>query len=323
MVKHTVSIIVPVYGVEKYLPACIDSILGQTYMDYELILVDDGSPDDCGRICDEYAGKDERIKVIHKQNGGLADARNAGIRAAEGEFIVFCDSDDTMVDKGLEKVMDYVLDCLPDIVLCSCAFNYEDGTVYERVNVHEHILSGGDFVEIVSDFVNQSIVPWPAWRNVFKRSFLVDNGLWFDTAYTSAEDCDFYFKACSFAKSFGAVDVVLINYTAKRQGSILNTLNCRNIESISAVYKKWQTILKNKYGTKRAASILRCFSQHYYYLVFQAMNQKDNDKLLEICERYKSILIYISGFKKKLVVIMYFLIGVSTSFKILKKGLYK
>ena len=88
------SIIVPVYQVEPYLCRCIDSILAQTFTDFELILVDDGSPDRCPMICDEYAKNDERIRVIHKKNGGLSSARNAGMEAAQGKYFLFCDSDD-------------------------------------------------------------------------------------------------------------------------------------------------------------------------------------------------------------------------------------
>lgn len=89
-----ISIIVPVYNVEKYLEQCIDSILTQTFEDFELILVDDGSPDKCPEICDEYAQKDDRVRVIHKENGGVSSARNAGMKLACGEYILFCDSDD-------------------------------------------------------------------------------------------------------------------------------------------------------------------------------------------------------------------------------------
>ena len=89
-----VSIIVPIYNVEKYLPRCIESILAQTFTDFELILVDDGSPDRCGEICDYYKKKDKRVKVIHKENGGLSSARNAGINIAIGDYIGFVDSDD-------------------------------------------------------------------------------------------------------------------------------------------------------------------------------------------------------------------------------------
>ena len=93
MNRPLISVIIPVYEVEAYLHKCIDSVIGQTYRELEIILVDDGSPDNCGDVCDEYAAVDSRIKVIHKQNGGLSDARNAGLDAASGEFIGFVDSD--------------------------------------------------------------------------------------------------------------------------------------------------------------------------------------------------------------------------------------
>lgn len=96
-----VSIIVPIYKVEKYIYKCINSILGQSLTEFELILVDDGSPDRCGDICDEYAKKDKRIKVIHKENGGLSDARNSGLDVATGKFVAFIDSDDFIDRKSV------------------------------------------------------------------------------------------------------------------------------------------------------------------------------------------------------------------------------
>lgn len=98
-----VSVIVPCYKVERYLPTCIESILGQSYDDWELILVDDGSPDRCGAICDEYAQNDNRIKAIHKPNGGLSSARNAGMRAMTGEYVTFVDSDDFLHPDALKQ----------------------------------------------------------------------------------------------------------------------------------------------------------------------------------------------------------------------------
>lgn len=94
MESSKISIIVPVYKVEQYLERCVKSLINQTYKNIEIILVDDGSPDQCPKMCDDYASEDSRIKVIHKKNGGLSDARNAGLDAATGEFIAFVDSDD-------------------------------------------------------------------------------------------------------------------------------------------------------------------------------------------------------------------------------------
>ena len=108
------SIIVPVYKVRRHLQRCIESILQQTYTDYELILVDDGSPDNCGAICDRYAQECDKVKVIHKKNGGLSSARNAGIAAAKGEYITFVDGDDTIAS-GTYYYNMRILQSNPDI----------------------------------------------------------------------------------------------------------------------------------------------------------------------------------------------------------------
>ena len=101
-----ISVIVPIYNVERYLKACVDSIVNQTYSNLEIILVDDGSPDKCPEICDEYAKRDKRIKVIHQENGGLSAARNAGINVVRGEFLTFIDSDDFVSKNYVELLYD-------------------------------------------------------------------------------------------------------------------------------------------------------------------------------------------------------------------------
>lgn len=123
------SIIVPVYNVELYLRRCVDSILSQTFTDYELILVDDGSPDNCGKICDEYAQKDARITVIHKANGGLSDARNAGLRIATGEFVGFVDSDDEITPDMYSRLMDLAQKHEAQIVGCGTKQLNQEGVV--------------------------------------------------------------------------------------------------------------------------------------------------------------------------------------------------
>ena len=111
------SVIVPVYKVEAYLRECVDSILAQTYQNLEIILVDDGSPDNCGAICDEYAAKDSRVKVIHKPNGGLSDARNAGMAIATGEYLMFVDSDDLLTPNAAQTLMELALKEQADVVI--------------------------------------------------------------------------------------------------------------------------------------------------------------------------------------------------------------
>lgn len=112
-----ISVIIPVYNVEKYISECIESILGQTYRKLEIILVDDGSSDNSGKICDEYSKKDVRIKVIHKENGGLSDARNTGMLMASGEFLIFVDSDDYMIQGGIEYLYNLIIENNAQLVI--------------------------------------------------------------------------------------------------------------------------------------------------------------------------------------------------------------
>ncbi|MCH5279854.1 MAG: glycosyltransferase [Lachnospiraceae bacterium] len=129
-----VSIIVPIYKVEPYIRRAVNSILQQTYRELEIILVDDGSPDNCGKICDEYQAKDKRIKVIHKENGGLSDARNAGLDIATGDYIAFVDSDDYVAPDFIEKLLDVIHKNQADVAICSFgiteALDYDD-TIFE------------------------------------------------------------------------------------------------------------------------------------------------------------------------------------------------
>lgn len=118
LAQPEISVIVPVYKVERFLPACIDSLLAQTFADFELILVDDGSPDNCPALCDAAAEKDNRVRVLHKANGGVSTARNAGLDMARGKWIAFVDSDDSVQPDYLEKMHTAALAAGADIALC-------------------------------------------------------------------------------------------------------------------------------------------------------------------------------------------------------------
>lgn len=126
-----ISVIVPVYKVEKYLCQCIDSILSQTFSDFELFLVDDGSPDNCGKICDEYAKKDSRIIVIHKANGGLSDARNVAIDVAKGDYLTFIDSDDYVSETHLESLYTALKDTDSDMAVANIT-SFSDEKIDEK-----------------------------------------------------------------------------------------------------------------------------------------------------------------------------------------------
>lgn len=133
-----ISIIVPVFKSELYLKRCIDSILCQTFTNYELLLIDDGSPDSCPEICDEYARKDERIKVIHKKNAGVAAARNSGLDIATGEYVTFVDSDDWIEPDMYQSMMDIARTYECDVVMCDCVKDYDN-----RSEIYTHDIRSG------------------------------------------------------------------------------------------------------------------------------------------------------------------------------------
>ena len=163
----SISVIVPVYKVEPYIHRCVDSILAQTFTDFELILVDDGSPDNCGKICEEYAAKDNRITVIHKENGGLSDARNAGINWAfahsNSEWITFIDSDDWVHSKYLSALFHAVNNTGSCISICGYA-----RTSGETPIVYDDLLEG-EVVKTESFFCEHNINAVVAWGKLFRK----------------------------------------------------------------------------------------------------------------------------------------------------------
>ncbi len=151
-----ISVIVPVYNVEKYLDRCVESIVNQTYKNLEIILVDDGSPDNSGALCDEWAKKDTRIRVFHKENGGLSDARNAGTDYAEGDFITFVDSDDYILPQYVECLYNNLIATNSDVSCCDFKEIYDEGlnTTFENTSESYDIkiISGRDACFKLSDY---------------------------------------------------------------------------------------------------------------------------------------------------------------------------
>jgi len=169
-----ISIIVPIYNVEKHLSKCVDSILNQTYKNLEIILVDDGSPDDCGAICDEYAKMDERVRVIHKKNGGLSDARNAGIEVARGEYIGFVDSDDYINRRMYESMYNQVKKDGSDMAICNLLSVDENGDLIGENNADMPVIDG---VFTKEQIFAQLCIPkyWyyvTAWNKLYKKELL-------------------------------------------------------------------------------------------------------------------------------------------------------
>lgn len=177
-----ISVLVPVYNVEKTLDRCMESILNQTFKDYEIIMVDDGSTDSSGAICDKYAEKYDFISVIHKNNEGLGPTRDAGVLAAKGEYVYHCDSDDWLKEDLLEKSYNAITENDADVVIFGYdMYDKKDlSKLFGSVSIDSGVYIGKDEVRrlFVKNYHNAFIV-LTAWNRLYKRSFLIDNELFF------------------------------------------------------------------------------------------------------------------------------------------------
>ena len=213
-----ISIIVPVYNVEKYLEKCLNSIVEQTAKSLEIILVDDGSPDNCPKICDAYAEKDSRIKVVHKENGGLISARQAGVRAANGDYIGFVDADDWLEADMYSEVENRIEKYNPDIVICEFFHDFGD-----RVEINKQIAERVFYnkAEMVSEiypkmlyqgtFYNFGINP-SCWSKVIKKSLLEKHLYKVDTRIRMGEDAAFTYPCLLDAECMCYIDKPLYHY---------------------------------------------------------------------------------------------------------------
>ena len=171
-----ISVIIPVYNVEKYLHRCLDSVIAQTYQNLEIICVDDGSIDESGRICDQYAVRDARIKVIHQENQGLSAARNRGLDAAEGEYIAFVDSDDYILEDMYKKMLDKLLNYSVDLCVCQWQYEFSDGRqVVKKKNIDPTIYGRKASLEFArflyrGNYENGVVVA--AWNKLYRRALL-------------------------------------------------------------------------------------------------------------------------------------------------------
>ncbi|MBR4624937.1 MAG: glycosyltransferase family 2 protein [Alphaproteobacteria bacterium] len=188
-----VSVVIPIYKVEQYLQRCVDSVINQTYKKLEIILVDDGSPDNCPQICDEYALQDSRIKVIHKENGGLSDARNAGTKVSSGEYLYYLDSDDEITPDCIMLMVDAVKQ-YPNVEMVQGGMKSIPYSSYYDRPWMQNITHINDNKWIRQHFycVDEQL-PVNAVNKLFKKSFIVDNALYFKKGLIHEDELWMYF----------------------------------------------------------------------------------------------------------------------------------
>lgn len=227
--------IVPVYNVEKYLRKCVESIKNQTYQNLEIILVDDGSPDNCGEICDELAKSDSRIRVIHKENGGLSDARNAGMDASTGDYIGFVDSDDFVDEDFYETLVDNLEKYNADISCCRYSNVWEDGKKEPVGNDGEvHIYEG---LEALKEYLYGKAMDPFACNKLYKAE-LLGNAIYSDNYFRFikgilSEDNPFCIELYKKTNTVVLVGASKYNYPQAREGAITNSkISQKRIEAV-------------------------------------------------------------------------------------------
>lgn len=253
-----ISVIVPVYNVEKYLDRCVESIVNQTYTNLEIILVDDGSPDECPVMCDKWQEKDQRITVIHTTNGGSARARNLALRAAHGEYISFCDSDDMMRPDMLEKLHTVALEEDADIVECDYStceadiFDYHNDCAAVRtcdpICALKYNLHGSVFSQVI-------------WNKIYKSSIVV--GVFF-VEQKIIDDEFWTYRAIGNATKLARIDEKMYFYRQQNSSIMHQSYSLKRLAAVEAHVERHE-YLKEKYPELVKQSLIRIWFDCRYH----------------------------------------------------------
>ncbi len=258
------SVIIPIYNVDKYLAECIDSVLVQNYQDYEVILVDDGATDGSGNICDEYKNKYPQIKVIHKENGGLSDARNVGTSIASGEYIVYIDSDDYICDVNfLCDLSRKINESKSDLILYKFQ-KFVDGAdtlqpcTFSMEGIDELASSDDKLLKLVSADAYYG----SAWIKAIRRDVLIKNNVTFEKGLLG-EDMEW---SCNLLTKIESISVIDKSYIAYRQraGSISKTNKMKNLTDFIYILEKWSAGVENASISDERKTALRGILAKYY-----------------------------------------------------------
>lgn len=291
-----VSIVVPVYKVEKYIENCVESLMSQTLKEIEIILVDDGSPDKCGDICDMYATRDNRIKVLHKKNAGVSAARNDGLLQASGEYILFCDSDDWMEKDTCEKLYSAAKNNNADIAIGDVYMAYDSGKKNAvKFYENEFCIEDRDRIDdmICADIYRTYCVNPPKegvafgyggpWNKLVRRKMILDNGIKFDLRVKGVFDDILYTAYILYhAKKICYIHDKVYNYRIVAS-SITHSYKSNVIEINNAIFSCWneffeKTENRNKYLKPFYACVMRRLEES---IKLYFVNDKNEKGILE------------------------------------------
>ncbi len=237
--KALISLIIPVYKVEKYLEKCIQSVINQTYENLQIILVDDGSPDNCGKICDEYAKKDHRIEVIHKSNGGLSDARNKGLEIAKGEYIGFVDSDDYIEADMYEVLYNLLKQYNADVSICNF-YTVSQGKI--SIKNADNGINEYNRIEILKEILLDKNIQSYAWNKLYKKELFDEIKYPIGKKYEDIGTTFYLLEKCNKVVVTGKSEYYYIN----RQDSIVNNVTESTItDYIELIMQRYDYIEEN------------------------------------------------------------------------------
>lgn len=240
-----VSVIVPVYKVEDYLCRCIDSILAQTFTDFELILVDDGSPDNCGSICDQYSKKDARVHVIHQTNSGVSSARNAGLTYANGCYIMFCDADDWVRIDWIQLMVETIKEDENCWVVCGADFISKEN--------HEILVPTGqdkskDFLPVSDYFlIHKCALDSFCWNKIYRMDILKQHRIEFRNGVSFGEDLLFNIDYLKHMDGIKLVKETLYYYNRSNEMSATGKYDPQRFEKIRVTYNKRKPLISRHY----------------------------------------------------------------------------
>lgn len=296
------SIIVPVYNVEKYLDECIQSVINQSFTDWELILVDDDSSDSSYETCCEYSKNDSRIIAIHQENGGVSSARNTGIENANGEYVLFLDSDDFYNDlNALEILNNKMTESNADVLIFGCTdFNMNTGeSIVSRTGYNLDLINKNDYCSTMHYLLSNKLIPGGSTIFAFKRQIVVDNDIRFKKGI-QAEDHDFVLSVFLRAKKISAINEPFYMYRHGRDGSITARPSIKSIKGIEYTVNKWFPILNEINNEKLKRDYLNYIAFIYStgFVAIGKMDKKQKKEAVNIMKKYRFILKY--GYWKKI-----------------------
>ena len=314
------SVIIPIYNVEKYLHQCVDSVLHQNLNDLEIVLVNDGSPDNCPQICNEYAEKYPFIKALHKKNGGLSDARNEGLKDASGDYVIFLDSDDWWnPNVSVTDMLSYVKNNPSTDMFLFTSYDYIEGEGYFQRNEHQNLknVDTSSVKNYYQSLLNNGNMEVAAYTKILKREFLVKNNLYFKRNLLS-EDNEWLMRLLRVAHKVDVINQPLSIYRAGRADSITNTIKKKNIvDLLSIVQGSIDYYAKHDNDIKEQEL---CFASYLWFCALGLANRLNQAELQGVKPFFKktsSVCAYSNSKKTKLSNTVYKICGFNLTVKIL------